>query len=143
MGNEMATALTPGAAPADVYHALECGRLRRGVHYIVDEEPDVGDDGFEDGPPHFGQCTPERRAAACPVCAAAAGGVVPEHVIEAYHVTSSAWLGGCILPDLRSTLDVIGEEIEGGAEGADSVEFSVSRWWMLRAEIDRLPEFEG
>jgi hypothetical protein len=38
---------------------------------------------------------------------------------------------------------VIGEEIEGGAEGADSVEFSVRRWWMLRADMNRLPEFEG
>jgi hypothetical protein len=139
MDDEMATAPTLGAAPADVYHAMALGRLRRGIHYIVDEELEDA----EDGPPHFGQCTPERRAAACPVCAAAAGGLVPEHVIEAYHVTSFAWVGGCLLPDLRSALDVIGEEIEGGAEGADSVEFSISRWWMLRAEMDRLPEFEG
>jgi hypothetical protein len=124
--------------PADVFNSLAIGRLQRGIHYIVEEEPEVGDDGLADGPPHFGQCTPERRGVACPVCAAAASGLVPEHVIEAYHVTSSAWVGGCILPDLRSALDVIGEEIEGGA-----VEFSVSRWWMLRAELDRLPEFEG
>jgi hypothetical protein len=123
----------------DMFGELALSRLRRGVHYVVDEEPeDAGD-----GPPHFGECRPERRGAACPVCAAVASGVVPEHVIEAYHVTCSAWSGGCILPDLRSVLDVIGEEIEGGAEGADSVEFSVSRWWMLRADLDRLPDFEG
>jgi hypothetical protein len=124
--------------PYDMFGELALSRLRRGVHYVVDEEPDA-----EDGPPRFAQCTPERRGVACPVCAAAAGGLVPERVIEAYHVTSSAWSGWCILPDLRSALEVIGEEIEGDADGVNSTEFSVSRWWMLRAEMDRLPEFEG
>jgi hypothetical protein len=143
MVDEMATAPTLGAAPADVYYAMNLGRLRRAVHYIVDEAPEVGDDGFEDGPPHFGECTPDHRGTACPLCAAAAQGVVPEDAVEAYHITSEDWSGWCILPDLRSALEVIGEEIEGDADGVNSTEFSVSCWWMLRAEMDRLPEFEG
>jgi hypothetical protein len=125
--------------PYDMFGELALSRLRQGVHYVVDEEPEDA----EDGPPHFGECTPDHRGTACPLCAAAAQGVVPEDAVEAYHITSEDWSGWCILPDLRSALEVIGEEIEGDADGVNSTEFSVSCWWMLRAEMDRLPEFEG
>jgi hypothetical protein len=130
----------PPAEPAALFHDLALGRLRRGIHYIVDEEPEVGDDGFEDGPPHFGQCTPDHRGAACPLCAAAAQGVVPEDAVEAYNVTSEDWSGGCILPDLPSALDVLGEEMAGRE---DAISFTASRYWMRLADLDRLPEFEG
>jgi hypothetical protein len=138
MGDEMAAPAM--SDPCDVYHALALGRLRRGVHYAVDEEPEVGADGFEDGPPDFGECTPDHRATDCPLCAAAAQGVVPEDAVEAYHITSEDWSGGCILPDLRSALNVMGQEMDGREE---SVSFTISRWWMRRADMDRLPEFEG
>jgi hypothetical protein len=122
--------------PAQAFANMTVGRLRRGRHYFVDEESDDPDD----GPPHFGECTPEQRITTCPVCAAVTPAGVPEHVIETYHVACPDWQGGCIMPDLRSALDIMGEELDGQEE---PVSFTVDRLWMVRADMDRLPEFEG
>ena len=129
---------TPLTTGADLFALVALGRLRRGTHYVMDDEPDDP----EDGPPHFRECTPTQRGKACPLCQAAAAGSVPADAVEAYRITSPDWSSGCILPDLRAALDVIGEELQNGHE-QEATDFSVRRLWMLRAEMDRLPEFEG
>lgn len=115
-------------------------RIRNGVHYIIDQEPDDSEEGY----PDFADCTPTDRAVGCGLCGLVADGTISKvesrEVSLTYEVVSLDDDDGVIVFLRQDALERIGVLLDRAELESDVLTVRIARRWMLDGDAYFLPD---